>query len=113
MDISYEGIGQTCITLRRRPGVSVGCACTMDGANIVDVAGDEYTITGIATAVRGDYVSLMIHGIVTMPYTGSAPGIGYCPLCGDGTGKVKYSLEGINYHVLEVDQSAHTVTFIL
>lgn len=113
MNISYEGIDQVCITMRKKGEIKVGDACSAEGNNTVAISADEQLITGVAAAVRGEYVSVIIRGIVTLPYTGSAPGVGYCPLVGDGNGGVKYLLDGINYHVLEVNTSAHTVTFIL
>ncbi len=113
MAISYEGIGQTCVTLRKKNTVTNGCVCAMAENNCVGISEEDENIIGIAAAVKGDYVSLIVSGIVTVPYSGTAPGVGICPLAGDGSGNVKYSTEGINYRVLSIDTKNRTVTFIL
>ena len=113
MEISYEGIGQVCATMRAKGEIKVGNTCSADSNNSVAVSEEEQAITGVAAAVRGEYVSVIIRGIVTMPYTGTAPTVGYGSLAGDGNGGVKCSPDGIGYHVLEVNTSAHTVTFML
>lgn len=113
MAISYEGIGQVCVTLYKNNTVTVGCTCSMAGDNCVGVSEEDENFAGIAAAIRGKYVNMIISGVVTLPYTGTAPGVGYCALAGDGSGNVKYSTEGNIYRVLSVNMKDHTVTFIL
>ena len=56
---------------------------------------------------------MQLAGVVTAPYTGTAPTVGYAKLSANGTGGVKASSTGREYLVLDIDPSANTVTFVL
>lgn len=54
------------------------------------------------------------HGLVTVAYSGSAPGLGWQPLVSDGAGKVKIGSSATPYYwVYDVDESQALVTFDL
>lgn len=113
MAISYEGIGHLCVTMKKSGELRVGDTCSVYGNDAVMLAGNGKIVTGMIAAVNSNYVSVIIRGIVTVPYTGTAPTVGECALCADGNGNVKCSQEGKTYHVLSVSTSKKTVTFIL
>ena len=113
MSISYEGIGQNCVTLKRKNAVEAGYVCKTYTSDIIDVCGSDDTMLGVVAAVRGEYATVIISGVVTVPYSGTTPTIGACALSGDGSGKVTCNPAGTKHRVLRVNAMDKTVTFIL
>lgn len=113
MAISYDSIGQECVTARCSSSVPAGYPCKFTTSNTVSACSDANAFHGIAMAQNGNLVTLAVRGFVTLPYSGSAPTVGYCPLAAASAGKVK-KLEGAKEHlVVCVDISKSTVTFLL
>lgn len=79
-------------------------------------ANDNY-IFGTVQSVDPEVCSVLIEGVIEMPYSGGDPSPGFGQLVADGTGKVKTSgpdNDGFkNFMILEVNTTAKTVTFIL
>lgn len=112
MSISYNSIGQVCITCYNS-GVQVNQPCKMSTNNTVAACQDENAIEGVVVAGNNSLATIAVKGFVTLPYSGNAPTLGFCPLAASGTGKVK-KLEGAHeYLVCSVDTSKKTVTFCL
>lgn len=51
--------------------------------------------------------------MITVPYTGTAPAVGYAGLSADGTGGVKADSAGRSRLVADVNEADKTVTFVL
>lgn len=112
MSISYDSIGQVCVTCYNS-GVQVNQPCKISTNFSIAACQDTDDIAGVVVAARSNLATVAIRGFVTLPYTGTAPTVGYCPIAATGTGKVKM-LEGAHeYVVLNVDTNKKTVTFCL
>ncbi len=112
MSISYDSIGQVCVTFQNS-GAHINQPCRISASNTVSACLDTNNIDGVVVAARSNLVTVVIKGFVTLPYTGSAPQVGYCPIAATGTGKVKM-LEGAReYLVVQVDSNKKYVTFCL
>jgi len=75
--------------------------------------GDDFV--GIVEAIDPDNAVCVVrdHGYVTVPYTGSAPSVGYGILSANGAGGVKTDSAGRSYYIGNVDTVNATVTFKL
>ena len=113
MNISYEGIGNYSITVEMDKTVKNGYACALGSDKIAYVADDDENILGIVATVNDKYANVIVGGVVTAAYSGTAPTVGSCCLRGDGNGKVNVNAAGESYRVLSVDTTKKTVTFIL
>lgn len=110
--ISYESIGQTCVTCYCS-GAQVNTPSKMSTNNTVTACADGNEIECVPVQIRGNIATVVVKGFVTLPYTGSAPSVGLCSLASSGIGKVKV-LEGARkYVVFNVDTLKKTVTFCL
>ena len=92
MKVSFEGIGQWCATFEG--GVTEGHVVKVDsgGGAAECEAGDAFC--GAAAYVRGDTCTVQLGGFVTVPYSGSAPALGYTALTADGKGGVQAAASG-------------------
>ncbi len=112
MLISYESIGQVCVTCYNS-GVQVNQPCKMSTNCSIVACQDTNEIEGVVIASRGSLATVAIKGFVTLPYTGTAPTVGYCSIGATGTGKVKVVDGARKYVVFNVDTNKKTVTFCL
>lgn len=82
--------------------------------NTVAVCTDGDLIFGVLEVVENEVATVQIAGVVTVPYTGTAPNVNYASLVASGTNTVKTdTANAIRYRVLEVNTSTTKVTFIL
>lgn len=114
MNISFEGIGEKPVTFisadaEKGKMVKVSAAGTVSKC----AAGD--TFDGQALYVEGGYASVKLSGFVKATYTGTKPAVGRAYLLADGSGGVKTdsTKAGDVKLVVDVDESAGTVTFIM
>lgn len=114
MKLSYEGIGQWAATFACS-GVSEGqtVKISANGTAALCADGEAFCGTVLTAARSGDACSVTLRGMVTVPYTGTAPAAGYAGLSADGSGGVKADAAGRSYLVAETDSAAKTVTFLL
>ena len=114
MNFSYEGIGQW--------AASFGCADVKEGMPVKMTAsgtvskcadGDAFCGVAISAAKDGQACAVALGGMVTVPFTGSAPAVGWSGLCAGGEKGVKVSASGHTYLVVDVDEVAGMVTFVL
>ncbi len=115
MDISTQGFGQKTLTfLTDTDDLQVGEPVIMSSNNTVKRPTLGKFIFGFCSGVYGDYVSVIVEGVVTVPFSGSAPLLGTASLVCDGSSGVMVDSEPLlYYHVLETDSTNKTLTFIL
>lgn len=113
MAISYESIGQKCITLEYTGTLNPGEPCTISASSTVAASSEGDHICGVVTGTRGGFAGVIVEGFVTLPYTGTAPACGYTKLSAAGSGKVKADANGTEYAVFAVDTANSNVTFLL
>ena len=115
MKISFEGIGQWAATFACGENVAEGQAVKISGNGKVDTCASGDGFCGVAAVVGSDKTAcaVVMGGMVSVPYTGNAPALGWSGLSADGTGGVKADAAGQKYVVVDVDTTAMMVTFAL
>ena len=118
MKLSYEGIGQwaatfACGEVEEGEIVKVSANGTVAACG----AGDGFCGMVLSVSRCGDACTVALGGMVTAGYTvpaqGAAPALGWSGLAADGSGGVQASAGGRSCLVVDVDESAKTVTFVL
>lgn len=114
MSVSFDEIGQVCVTFAQGTGVGKDQVCKVSGNGTVSGCGAGDKFCGVAVSTREDYVGVVVGGFVTASYTGTAPAVGYTALAADGSGGVKAdATNGRQVLVVSVDTEASTVTMYL
>ena len=114
MGISFEGIGQWAATFACGEA-AVGQVVKISGSGEVAACADGDSFCGVVVfaARDGAACSVALGGIVKVPYTGTAPALGWTGLTADGQGGVKALTTGRSYLVVDVAETGKTVTFAL
>lgn len=113
MAISFDSIGQECVTVTSNNTISENIPCKFSSSRTVSACADGNAIHGICIRQEGSLVTLQIKGFVTLPYSGSAPTVGFCSLAAAASGKVKKLENAKEYLVVDVNTTNSTVTFLL
>lgn len=114
MNISYEGIGQWAATFENDSAEAGQMVKLSGNAKAAPcAAGDAFA--GMAISVSRDEAacSVALSGIVTVSYSGTAPTVGWQGLVANGDGGVKTAASGKQYLVIQKNETAKTVTFVL
>lgn len=112
MKVSFEGIGEMVATFYNNEATA-GYPVLLSGNGEVSDCADGDAMLGVAMVGDGDYCGVMLKGCITLPYSGSAPALGWTALAANGAGGVKTADTGREYAVLAVDTAESTVCFIL
>lgn len=112
MSVSFGGFNSNIATFRTAAELECGCSVKISESNTVAACANGEAFCGFAINGEGGYASVQLSGVVTAPYTGTAPAVGYEMLVSDGTG-VKTSDDGREYLVISVDENAKAVTFLM
>jgi len=112
MSISYDSIGQVCITCLSN-GVQVNQPIKLISNNSVSPCVDGDAIEGVVAATHANLSTVAVKGFVTLTYVGATPTLGYCPLAAAGNGKVKKQDGARDYLVVDVETNKKTVTFCM
>ena len=113
MKVAFNSIGEHLVTFASN-GVNKGEPVKVSAAGTVSPCSAGDVFDGAAVDVRGGYASVALDGFVTLPYTGTAPGIGHVTLAADGSGGVKTAASGgRTVLAVDVDTAAKTVCFKL
>lgn len=115
MKVSFEGIGQWAATFSCGDGVTVGHVVKISDNGEVEPcgAGEAFCGTTAVVARDGMACSVVLGGMVTVPYTGAAPALGWSGLTADGEGGIKADDSGREYLVVDVDSVGMMATFAL
>ncbi len=113
MAISFEGLGQLCVTTNCSSTVTPGIPCRISTNKIAVACAEGEAFAGIVANVRESTAGVIVRGFVRASYSGSAPAIGYVGLMADGAGNVTYSADAHEYLVVEVNIANKTVVFLM
>ncbi len=114
MTVSFEGTGQKIVTFEAADGVTAGMPVKMSENRKVAAAAAGDIFCGVALdAAEDGFASVVLGGFVTLPYTGTAPSVGYVKLAADGSGGVTVGDKGRDYLVTEADTAAGTAGFYI
>lgn len=104
MKTCFEDIGHMSATFAAQGGES-GKVCRVSGNGEVAVCAEGEDFCGVLEAVRKGFAAVQLHGFVTLPYSGTAPALGYQALVADSNGGIK-SGGTREYLVVRVDEAA-------
>ncbi len=113
MSVSYEGFNMNALTFHCSSEIGKGMPVKIDKSDSIMLCGDGDEIHGVVIDSDEKYASVQVKGIVTLPYTGTAPATGFNNLGANGNGGVKVSENGGRYLVVSIDETAKTVTFLM
>ena len=110
MKVCFEDIGHMSATFAAQSGEG-GEPVRMSSNGTVIACADGEVFCGVMESLRGGYAGVQLHGFVTLPYSGTAPSLGYNELMANGAGGVKVASGGRKVLVVSVDSTAMAVTF--
>ena len=113
MAISFDAIGERYVTFFAGQTAEDGKLCKMTANGTVGNCAANDDFCGVITQVRGGTASVLMNGYVELPYTGSAPSLGYSVLVAGASDSVKSAESGKTYLVVNVDTTAKTVGLFL
>lgn len=113
MSVSFAGFNMNALTFRCGAKISEGTPVKIQKSDYVTVCSIDEGFHGIAIDSDTKYVSVQLKGMATLNYTGTAPATGYSNLSANGLGGVQASASGNKYLVVSVNETAHTVTFLM
>ena len=113
MNISFAGFNENSVTFICSEDVVAGKVVKITDNGTVSDCADGDTFCGIATDVRSDCATVQLTGYTRLPYSGSAPSLGYTALVADGNGAVTAGEGGRTYLVTDVDTTDNTIGFML
>lgn len=111
--LSMQGIAQESATFFIASSIAPGRPCKMITKMTVSNCNDGDDFFGVSVKTEGSLCSVIFHGFVTMPYTGTVPAVGYTGLAANGAGGVKASTTAIKRLVVATDTDNKTVTLLL
>lgn len=117
MKISFEAIGQQAVTFAAGSGAEAGKVCKVTDNGTVGGCASGDSFCGVVCHVGGGAAAVITAGFVELPYSGSAPAVGYGQLAADGNGGVSAGSgsagSGREYLIVSVDTEAQTVGLFL
>ena len=113
MSISFDSIGQQCVTASADTSLVAGAVCKFSSNSAVSACADGNPIHGFVENIRGKSATVTVRGFVTATYSGTAPTVGYCALAAAAANKVKVLSGAKEYLVVNVNTTKNTVTFLL
>lgn len=113
MNISLNGCGENVATFEANSGVTAGMPVKMTGNGAVGACALNDKFCGVAVSVRGGFAAVQLSGYARVPYSGTAPAVGYQTLNGAGDGTVHVESTGRNILVADVDTVSKTCGILL
>jgi hypothetical protein len=111
MTVSFQGFHENAATFAGE--AAPGAPVKISAAGAVAGAPADSVFCGVSAGGGGGHVTIQLTGYVSLPYTGSAPALGYAKLLANGSGGVKAASSGREYLVLDADTVRQTVGFLL
>ncbi len=111
--ISMQGLGAEYLTAKAGSSVTEGYPCSFSANDTVADSAEDADFCGVITGKRDGLVTVQYQGFVTLPYSSTAPSVGYAILAADGEGGVATAVSGRSYLVTHVDTTAGTVCVLL
>ena len=112
MSISFKGLGENVVTFKTYTAV-VGSPVTVIANDLVSKSNAGDTFCGVAASVADGYVAVQVGGFVELPYSGTAPTLGYNTVVANGNGGIKTNSTGRNVLVVNVNQTKLTAWLTL
>lgn len=94
MAICFDAIGEKYVTFLASEGTEQGTVCKLSANDTVGGCGENDVFCGVAAEVKNGCAAVVMGGYVELPYTGTAPAVGYALLAADGKGGVCTAASG-------------------
>lgn len=89
MSVAFYGTQETVLSFEAGDSVTAGWPVVISDNNQVADAEDGGIPAGVALHARNGIAAVQVKGYAELPYTGTAPGLGWSALAADGLGGVK------------------------
>ncbi len=113
MSIKFNGLMDEVATFKRAAEITKGYPVKVSANDTVAAAANGNPFCGVAVNGSGSLQGVQLKGYVELPYSGTAPTVGYCALVANGNGGVKADASGRSYLVVNVDTTDTKVGLIL
>lgn len=113
MNVSFNGIGELSVTFMAEEGTKASMPVKLTENGTVGDALNGDRFCGVCLYADDGCATVQTRGYVKLPYTGTAPALGYAKLVSDGNGGVKTAETGGEVLVAEVDTAESTVGFFM
>lgn len=113
MHLASNGFMQQTLTMQTESALDVGTPVKLTGNYTVAAGSANDAFCGVALSCRDGLCAVQCKGSVTLPYSGTAPTVGFATLACAGSGAVKTAESGTAVLVVAVDSVRSTVTCIL
>lgn len=113
MSVSFGGTAEVVLSFEAGTTLTAGYPVALSGNKKVSNAADGAVPMGIALHERCGVAAVQLKGYVELPYSGTAPALGWSVLVSNGAGGVKTASAGLSCLVINVDTAAKTVGLYL
>ncbi|NMP37112.1 MAG: hypothetical protein GX051_03160 [Clostridiales bacterium] len=115
MSVSFNGFNEKILTFKTSGTVAAGAPVQLTSSGTVAASANDASFCGIAVTVSSDgFAGVQLCGYIEVPYSGTAPAVGYALLESNGNGGVKVdTTNGRSVLVATVDTTASKVGIIL
>jgi hypothetical protein len=113
MKIAFDEIGEHYVTFYADGSAAEGKVCKLgdNGTVAACAAGEDFC--GVVANIREGAASVQMGGYCELPYTGTAPAVGYGHLAADSAGGAAVAAGAKSYLIVQVDAVNKTVGFFL
>lgn len=113
MSVSFQGTAELVLSFEEGASVTDGAPVVI-GANhqVVDATAGAL-FAGVALHSRRGVSAVQLKGYVELPYSATAPALGWVEMVADGDGGVKTAADGLRVLVISVDTADQTVGLYL
>lgn len=108
MSISFGGIGEYAATFYNNsaaPAIAGG-PVKISGEGEVSACSGGEGFAGVCISAGTEFAAVQLRGFIKLPYSGTAPDLGFSKLSADASGGIKADSAGREYLVVEIDASA-------
>lgn len=114
MAISFNAIGEAHVSFSAAESAEAGKVCKLTANGTVGACAAGESFCGVVTDVRAGVAAVKMAGYTELPYSGTAPSVGYQTLAADSAGGVKtVTTGGRSLLVVQVDSANSTVGVFL
>lgn len=113
MSVAFCGTAEVVLSFEAGTTLTAGYPVALSGNNQVSNAADAAVPMGIALHERCGIAAVQVKGYVELPYSSTAPTLGWSALVSNGAGGVKTAAGGLSCLVINVDTVAKTVGLYL
>lgn len=114
MSISFTGINEQVITFKTETELEAGTLVKISANGTVSACAANDKIAGVVLFCRDKLAAVQVSGFAALPYTGTAPTLGYAKLCAASATQIKAdSTNGRELMVLEADTNEKIAGFML